>query len=251
MTRVGTAAIGLPLVVGVTYWGPHWMFLGLVAITSTLALDEFLDLAATGRTSRVGRWFLPLGAAVTASFALGTDWVLGTFTLALVTLMTVTLAHEVRVTADRITAGAAGLAYVSILIGFLVLLPPEAVLSLFGIVWAGDTAAYYGGRALGRHRLASEISPGKTVEGAVAGALASLVAGIALMNVLMGLEASVLAAGTVLLTAIAGQTGDLAESALKRSVGIKDSSGRLPGHGGVLDRIDSLLFAAPVFYFCL
>lgn len=251
MARVLTALVGLPLVVIVTYRGPSWLFTGLVAVTSVIALDEWLDLSAAGGYIRTGRWFLPFGGAVTASFAVGTDWVLGAIALSVVALMTVSLAHPVAGNAGRVTGGAAGLTCVSVLIGFLILLPREAALSLFGIVWTGDTAAYYGGRALGRRRLAPTISPGKTVEGALAGLLGSVAAGLLLINALLGRPPTFSVGAAVLAAAIAGQVGDLTESALKRSANVKDSSSLLPGHGGMLDRIDSLLFAAPVFYLLL
>src|SRR5207247_2085062 len=115
------------------------------------------------------------------------------------------------------------------------------------IIWAGDSAAYYGGKALGRRALAPDISPRKTVEGAIAGLIASVIAGVVFgISMLREAPPRLLAASVV--AAIAGQIGDLAESALKRSAGVKDSSSLLPGHGGMLDRVDSLLFAAPVFF---
>ena len=185
------------------------------------------------------------------SFFGGPAWVVAGLSLTLLVLMTATLTQPVAATADRFLGGAGGLAYVSILIGFLILLPREAVLTLFGIVWAGDTAAYYGGRTMGRHRLAPRISPNKTVEGAVSGAVASAAVGLLLAVRLMEVPPSALLGVSILVTAVAGQVGDLFESAMKRSAEIKDSSTLLPGHGGMLDRIDSLLFAAPVFYFLL
>jgi phosphatidate cytidylyltransferase len=117
---------------------------------------------------------------------------------------------------------------------------------LFGIIWIGDSVAYYVGRALGRHALAPKVSPKKTIEGAAAGFIGSVVAGI-IGAFLLG-EPWLRVAGVSAATAIAGQVGDLAESVLKRSAGVKDSSSILPGHGGILDRLDSLFFAAPIFY---
>ena len=254
MKRVLTAAIGLPLVVVVTTWAPAWLFTSAVAVVGAISLDEFLKISAIDESDRVGRWFLPFGAAVTASFYLGSEWIVATLALSLLVLMSLTLAAPVSVTRNRVTGATAGLVYTCMLPGFLILLSrsSDAVLVLLGVVWAGDIAAYYGGRALGRHRLAPVISPGKTVEGAIAGTVASVVVGIGLARVLLD-EAnpgSLWAFGIIVLaTAIAAQLGDLAESAIKRSAGIKDSSTLLPGHGGMLDRIDSLLFAAPVFYF--
>ena len=126
----------------------------------------------------------------------------------------------------------------------------QAVLMLFAIIWVGDSAGYYGGRAFGKHLLAPRVSPKKTVEGAVAGLLGSIFVGVIAGKWVLPedwMNLIVLSA----VTAIAGQIGDLAESTLKRSAGVKDSSSILPGHGGILDRLDSLFFAAPVFYWLL
>ena len=114
-------------------------------------------------------------------------------------------------------------------------------------VAASDTAAYYGGRATGRHKLAPAVSPNKTVEGSAWGlAFAVLLVGVFGYVWLGRLEPWLLVLGAV--TAIAGQIGDLVESLLKRAAGVKDSGRILPGHGGILDRVDALLLAAPVFY---
>jgi phosphatidate cytidylyltransferase len=145
-----------------------------------------------------------------------------------------------------------GAAYVGGLLAFAILLRqgpagPTRVLAAALITWAGDVAAFYGGRAFGRRRLAPRISPGKTVEGAVVGLIASALAGAAggpwfwPGDLLRGAAAATL-------VGLAGQVGDLAESLLKRSLGAKDSGRLIPGHGGVLDRIDSLLFALPALY---
>jgi phosphatidate cytidylyltransferase len=147
----------------------------------------------------------------------------------------------------RFSAVAFGLLYCSVLLGFLVLLSRQEILVLLSIIWAGDSAAYYGGRALGKHKLAPAISPGKTVEGAIAGMLASVAAGI-LMGLWLLEESATNLFMVAILSALAGQVGDLVESAVKRSAGVKDSSALLPGHGGILDRLDSLIFAAPVFH---
>lgn len=119
---------------------------------------------------------------------------------------------------------------------------------IFFIVWWGDISAYYVGKNFGHRLLAPKVSPGKTIEGAVAGLLGSLagglsawywfVQGISLAHCLI----------VIVICAIIGQFGDLAESILKRSAGVKDSGSLIPGHGGILDRIDNLMFAGPVFY---
>jgi phosphatidate cytidylyltransferase len=118
-------------------------------------------------------------------------------------------------------------------------------------VWIGDTGAYFVGRPLGRHKLAPHVSPGKTWEGAAGGQVSGFLAVLgltALFNLDIGVE-HVIVLG--LLVPAAALVGDLAESAIKRGLGVKDSSGLVPGHGGVLDRLDSLLFAAPAVYWYL
>lgn len=121
------------------------------------------------------------------------------------------------------------------------------VFLLAAVVMLGDTAAFYVGRRFGRHKMAPVVSPKKTWEGAAGGWIASMLCGVVYsLTRLDGLDARLLVVCAV--TAVAGQIGDLAESTFKRGAGVKDSGTLLPGHGGVLDRIDALLFAAPVFH---
>jgi phosphatidate cytidylyltransferase len=150
---------------------------------------------------------------------------------------------------------------------------PSLVAFLLLVVWAGDTAAYYVGRAWGRHKLAPTISPGKSWEGAAASVAGSVLVAAGLVGLAALLQEpwdSVLVSwiervcptaiisypedlwywlGLAVALNVAGQVGDLAESALKRSAGVKDSGALVPGHGGVLDRIDALLLASPVFWY--
>jgi len=125
---------------------------------------------------------------------------------------------------------------------------PET-LFLFACIWAFDIMAFFTGKLLGRHRIFSRISPSKTWEGFAGGLVFAVGVGLAL-NLLLGwpwLKAGVIAG----IIALVGHLGDFFESAIKRDAGAKDSSGLLPGHGGVLDRIDALLFAGPTFYLLL
>jgi phosphatidate cytidylyltransferase len=147
-----------------------------------------------------------------------------------------------------------GLIYVGWLLGYAVWLHASLngaalVLFLVGVTWAGESAAYAVGSAIGRHRLAPRISPGKTVEGALAQFGTSVGAALVLAPWLLPECAPARAAVAGALIGSLGQIGDLAESVMKRSAGVKDASDLIPGHGGLLDRIDSLLFTAPAFYY--
>ena len=149
-----------------------------------------------------------------------------------------------------------GVVYVGGGLGFMLLVASQEggrfmLLFIFSVIWWGDIAAYYVGKYLGKHSLAPRVSPGKTVEGSLGGLAGNLAGGLAAWAWFfqeISLTHCLIVIG---ICGIIGQFGDLAESILKRSAGVKDSGSLIPGHGGLLDRIDSLMFAAPAFYFYL
>jgi len=248
MKRVITAAVAVPVVILITIFAADWIFAFLIGLVAALGVEEFLSLGEKKGIGRPGKWFLAPAALVGASFLGGPGWVLTALVLAVMSLMTVTIFSEPIETAlGRVALGLSGIVYCSVTLGFLVRMPRERILLLFIIIWIGDTAAYYGGRALGRHLLAPRVSPKKTIEGAIAGLSGSIIVGT-VGGVWLLREPWPNWVGISALTAVVGQLGDLAESVLKRSAGVKDSSSILPGHGGILDRLDSLFFAIPVFY---
>lgn len=248
MKRVLTAAVAIPVVLAITLFAPDWVFALAVGLIAAFAAEEFLSLGAARGIGRPGKWFLVPVALVGASFIGGAEWVLTALAASAIALLTVTtFAGPVETALGRAGIGLGAIVYCGVTLGFLILLPRELVVLLFGIIWIGDSAAYYAGRAFGRHRLAPAISPRKTVEGAVAGLAGSMLAGAIGGVWFLGepwLSVTLISGATALM----GQIGDLAESTMKRSAGVKDSSSILPGHGGILDRLDSLFFAAPVFY---
>ena len=147
-----------------------------------------------------------------------------------------------------------GVLYIGWMLGHLVLLRGlecgvALIFFVFFVTWASDITAYYVGSSFGRRKLAPTISPGKTIEGAVAGLVGSVIA--SLISKLLFMPALDLHHYLIvgLLLGVVGQAGDLFESRLKRHVGVKDSGTLLPGHGGMLDRADSLIFTAPVYYY--
>jgi phosphatidate cytidylyltransferase len=147
-----------------------------------------------------------------------------------------------------------GIIYIPFLLSFLLLIHNSDkgivwVYFLLAIIFAGDISALYVGSAFGRHKLSPSVSPGKTIEGSLGGLAANLVIGCLIKLIFLPTLSWPQTILFCLVIGLAGQMGDLFESVLKRSSQIKDSGGLLPGHGGILDRIDALLFAAPIAYF--
>ncbi len=257
--RVYAALVFVPAFYALVRYAPPIVFFVLVATAALLAVAEFyrLHFREEGLPAAVMTFGFGATALVLASF----QWPGGIPERAIV-LMIVIAALLYRLCARRtVTQGlmdpavaAFGPLYIGLCLGHLLLTRamPEGeffIFCLFLVTWAADTGAYYAGTSLGRHKLAPTISPNKTVEGLAGGLIASgLAAYLARAWFLPSLTIVDCVAIACLLT-IAGLLGDLAESAMKRGAGVKDSGSLIPGHGGMLDRLDSLLFAAPAFYY--
>ena len=254
--RVYTILVLAPLLYAVIRYLPPLAFSGVVVLAGGLALFEFYRLCFSDRSHS---WLIGVGLTGFALLILGThrpDIIVPALLATLVGIMSVPLFSRAPLE-QSLRNGAMtlfGVLYLGLTLSTLSMtrLLPEGewlIFFLLLVTWASDTGAYYVGTLYGRHRLAPTISPKKTVEGLVGGVIgAILVAYIArwwFLPELSGLDCLIL--GTLL--TITGLWGDLAESAMKRSAGMKDSGGILPGHGGMLDRLDSLLFTAPVFYY--
>ena len=266
MARILTAAVLIPLVILLLFRAPFWLVTLATAAVAILACWEYLGLA-DGSGADTPRWLVLI--AVAALFAINffrPEMLMAGFS-ALAFLLFVVIAF--RSPLDRVLLDTSASVFGLLYIGFaLVTIPliwaqehgPSLLLLLFCVVWSGDIAALYVGRSMGRRKLAPKLSPGKTWEGSMASVGGSLIVTVLLILLgqwmvrhnLMGLSYEGSWAHWLVLAVvlnIAAQVGDLVESALKRGAKVKDSGSLLPGHGGVLDRIDALLLAAPVLWY--
>lgn len=258
LARIVSAAVLIPAVLALIWLAPRPLFVLAVGAVGTICMHEYLRLTA-GFGARGAPWFAHAGFWVVL-LALGQARLQPAAVLALVVAagFTAGLCRRAPMQ-ERVWGAIAGLAGVFYLA--LCLLP--AVLLRFDLpqqngrawlvimlatIWAGDTAAFAIGGRFGRMPLAPVVSPRKTVEGAAAGLIGGTAAAIALNLLLFPRLPPGHTAAAALVVGCFGQLGDLSESMLKRAAGVKDSSGLIPGHGGLLDRIDSVLFALPALY---
>ncbi len=254
LRRVLSTLLLLPIFVWIVMAGPVWLFDLTVVLVGALGQWEF-----TGMFERAGvRTFRVLGLlggiAVTASFAVSAaERTVFTGVLLLVLVAGLWRRGDAPIAWEPVAATLFGICYVNWLLGFgfwLRELPAgtEWVLLLVWVTWLGETAAYLVGSALGRRRLAPIVSPNKTVEGAVAQLAVSVLAALAAQAWFFRALTVEGALAVGVLLGVVGQVGDLVESAIKRSVGTKDTGHLIPGHGGMLDRVDSLLFNTPILF---
>lgn len=259
MKRILTALVLVPLVVALVLWGPPYLLAGVQFLLTLVGLWEFFrmaEAAAGASPLRIpGYLFAAAIAPLSLSGSLPQGMVAVT-ALFLIVMLTAAMLPG-RSLADywkSVSATLLGVLYVAAPLCLLVwvrLQRDGAYWTLFTliVIWVGDTAAFFVGSAFGKHKSFPRISPNKTWEGTAASLGAAL--GVGLLYAWFFWEGDrpwerIVLAG---LLNIAGQLGDLAESALKRCAGVKDSSRLIPGHGGLLDRIDALLFAAPVLWY--
>jgi phosphatidate cytidylyltransferase len=266
MKRILTAAILAPLVLLLIFKAPFWLMPWLAGLVAELAAWEFLGIAnASG--ARTPRILVLIAIAVLFFFSFRLPYqvapVLSALSLAIFAFCAFRGPLEGILT--DVSASVFCIVYIGLSLATIPWLAaqengPSLLAFLLCVVWAGDIAALYIGKAYGRHKLAPTLSPNKTWEGAVASVVGSLLVGLLLVYLadVLGRHGSSLLEypGSVfrwvflaVLLNVAAQVGDLVESALKRGAGVKDSGTLLPGHGGVLDRIDALLLAAPVLWY--
>ena len=255
ISRVLVGVIGLPLVLGLAWLGGWWLA-ALVLVVGFVAVHEFVTVTRPLRPLAPAL-YLGVALAIVLAQTSGPVWMLGGWLATFVFAFAASVLAKTRAPSTvAIAATILGAAWIAFGLGHLLLvrdLHERGRLLLFAVlltVWAADTLAYFSGRLVGRHKLAPSISPGKTWEGFVAGSLAGIfVSFVALYDArhtyLRVWEAIVLGAVVVL----AAVVGDLFESMLKRDMQVKDTGRLLGGHGGILDRVDALLFAGPAAYY--
>jgi phosphatidate cytidylyltransferase len=273
--RILTAAVLIPIVVALVWWGPLPLLAAIAAVVAILALVEFFALGDGLGFHAFRKWTILCAAGLfyaqysasliethtlsgeisivrdAAQGAISTDVVFLIFLFGAVGIGLATRRplHEVL---PAISISSAGLLLIALPFSYIVRVDEiegtgrQLVLFTLVLIWVGDMLAYFVGRSLGRFPMAPALSPNKTWEGAVANLVGSLLVAVGYCYLTNAdLVSFLLIAGVA---NIAGQMGDLIESAYKRGAAVKDSGGLLPGHGGVFDRIDSLILASPVVW---
>ncbi len=273
-TRVLTAAILIPLVVAAIWWGPTWLIAIVSGFVAIIALLEFFSIASQQGVQAYRFWSCLAAAGIIAlqwyesrlasvlhlsdlldrSPKITLEFALFGFALGVAAIVMGSRRSLTEVL-PSISVSAAGLIFVVIPFSAVVRIDgadrfgPQLLLFTVVLVWVGDSAAYFVGSSIGRWKMAPKISPNKTWEGASANLLGALFVAAVFGYWTKIQPAHMLAMGAV--GSAAGQLGDLFESSWKRSAGVKDSGTLLPGHGGMLDRIDALILAAPAVWYYL
>ena len=286
--RIATAVVLIPLVLLLVLKAPLYLLAGVAGAVALLAVAEFLKLATHYGVQPIGQatyiyvalFFVfvivastnrtPLVEATAVMYGIALATALSPFLFLTIAMRRANLTTGYPAAAASVFA----FAYVAIPMALLVEIRQQAAGAIWVIytllaVWAGDIFAYFVGKAVGRHRMSPEISPKKTWEGAIASILASVIIGTLWFQHAPGISSALLRVGLIgrrdgifgleqpalwpiiVLSAVvnlAAQLGDLVESLIKRGAGVKDSGSILPGHGGMLDRIDAMLFAVPVVW---
>lgn len=276
VARVLTAAVLIPFVLAAVWWGPTALVAALGGAIAALALLEFFALGARVNLQgyrvwtcvcALGIFFQQWSASAAQTYPVGRNLSLTRFSSApelpvellfFVFLIgcAVTVFGSRRPLADALGdlgVSAAGLVFIALPLSAIIrihavpIIGPKLLIFTLVLVWVGDTLAYFAGRSFGRMPMAAQLSPKKTWEGAAANLLGAAIVAAVLFGWL-GIDAFQTVVMACLAN-VAGQAGDLLKSAYKRAAGVKDSGTLLPGHGGILDRIDALILAAPVVWY--
>ncbi len=252
-----TGVIAVPLLFWIIAYGTEWLFAALIAAASLIGMVEYNRMAFGEGLRREKIETMAAAAGILLAAAAGqAALMVALVSVSVMAVLILNLTEGGDRGPDMATAGRAilGILYIPLLMAHFILLRsvPQGVLWIFLILvvaFCGDIAAYYVGRSLGKGKLLPKVSPGKTVEGTI-GLVVGSTAGALVFRQLFfpGLPVAHFAVLGVV-GSIVGQLGDLCESALKRAAGVKDSGKLLPGHGGILDRLDCLMFMTPFVYY--
>ena len=255
--RVLTAFVAAPVIIFLVFWEHHWGVWILISLAMAAAMWEFFGMTLADNVERAFHLLLGMGLC---------SWIYWQPHIAKQVAVPIAVIFpgllflfrfkDMNTVAHRWAGGTLGIFYAGICFLYLALLKRDGgdhggdwIMLVLMTAWFGDTGGYFAGRAFGKSKLYPEVSPGKTRAGAVGGlaasGLASVVANLLYFPELGWVDGLII----TLVGGVLGQTGDLVESLLKRSTGVKDSGNLLPGHGGMLDRVDAVLFIAPWVYF--
>jgi phosphatidate cytidylyltransferase len=251
-----TALVAAPAAIWITGWGPTWLFNATIALICVLAMYEFLALGKAKGYDVPTLLCIAIMLVIMSAFILDDLSVeLGMFTALLIIPASYVVTQKSL--EDSLPSSAVAVlatTYVGMLGGSLIRLHNDftegykLVFFLLLVVWLGDSGAYYVGKQFGKHKLSPRISPKKTIEGLFGGTTASIITAIVIHYTFFPKFPLLHAVIAGVILSFAGVIGDLAESMWKRSAAVKDSGTLLPGHGGFLDRFDSILFTAPILY---
>jgi len=255
--RVISAIVFASIVISVIHLGGLWGFLALVSITVILSTVEFSGFIPSQKNRLPNIITIPINCLLCLS-AIKSEFINANFILSIAVMLLflfVIIRREPDSALLFVSSSVLSVLYVGWLFGYHIVLlrqmpnGRELIYLLMGITWVGDIAAYLVGKQFGKHKIIPSISPKKSLEGYIAGVIFGVVVSIALCYLLrldIALHHAIILG--VILTII-GQIGDLAESIMKRSAGLKDSGKIMPGHGGMLDRCDSMIFITPALYY--
>jgi len=268
--RVLVAAIAIPVIVAASYLGGSYFFIFTTALV-IISANEFYFLAKKKNldpAAKVG--VTSVGAMNAVAYGFGIRAVLDILIFIIGFVLFYELLRKrtdgVRGTFENVGSTLTGIVYIGLFGSMLTITRQRYgieniflndrsaglfVITLFATIWICDSAAYFVGKAAGKHKMSKFVSPNKTWEGAVAGFLFAIATSISAKLLMMPYLNFKLALGTGVVVGTIGQVGDFVESMFKRDAGVKDSSEMIPGHGGVFDRFDSLLFSAPFIYLML
>lgn len=256
--RLATAVVAIPLLLLLLFAGPAWGWLVFMLVIGFIGAHELFGMTHPGDNVARGAGIL-FTWATTLSFWFGAqhDMRILLTVVAVLPFASVLLElwrlDDLQRSAFRVAVGTFGPLWVGGGLGAIALVRvkggefgPAYVVFVLALAWISDTGGYFAGRAFGKHKLYEKVSPKKTVEGAIGGVVATIVTAVAMRFVILQAVSIRDAVILAVLGSVLGMLGDLGESLIKRSTGVKDSGGIVPGHGGILDRIDAVLVTSPL-----